>query len=477
MFKHNCNNFTDSFSNFLLGKGIPAHISSMPQAVLDSPMGRMLLPQLTQGVNSARQNGSAAGLEQSFGSTPLKTNRVHNVSAPGEFSQLLEKAKASSAVVFFTSATCPPCKAVYPLYDQLAEEHGDKTTFIKVDVSIAREIGSQFSVRATPTFVTFVKGEEENRWTGADPAQLRGNVQLLGQMGSPHHIHDTLRLPSFSSQGVKPVLYAKFPPLQKLLAKMGDYGAKPAVKDLAAFIEAREKSVQDAVLPAMANLATCVEEAVTKLSPDVLFALVDLFRCALVDPRISGFFAEEEHHASLLTIVNFVNKNTSCPYALRLVTLQMACNMFSTPLFADVALGTSSVREAITQLISSSFLDDSHSNTRVSASSLLFNVALAHRQSRSKEGKPGLPEADQVELAASVLEAISQEEQSSEALHGMLLSLGHLAYGIELDGELADLLRALAAQDTISAKKAAFPQEKLITELAGELLGKGLRKP
>lgn len=449
----------------------------MPQAVLDSPMGRMLLPQLTQGVNAARQNGSTANLQQNFSASTPKTNRVHLVSSPSQFTQLLDKAKTTSAVVFFTSATCPPCKAVYPLYDQLAEELGDKTTFIKVDVSIAREIGSNFSVRATPTFVTFLKGEEENRWSGADPAQLRGNVQLLGQMVSPRHIHDTLHLPSFSNQDSKPFLYTKVPPLEKLLAKMGDYGAEPAVKDLAAFIEKRQKSVQDAVLPAMGNLSTCIGDSVTKLSPDVLFAMVDLFRSALVDPRVSGFFAEEEQHSSLLKITNFVNKNASCPYALRLVTLQMACNMFSTPLFADVVLSNAAVREGMTQLISSSFLDDSHSNTRVSASSLLFNVALAHRQSRNKPGKEGLPEADQVELAASVVEAISQEEQSSEALHGMLLSLGHLAYGTDLDSELADLLRALGAEDTISAKKSGFPQEKLISEVAGQLLGRGLRTP
>ena len=86
-----------------------------------------------------------------------------------------------------------------------------------------------------------------------------------------------------------------------------------------------------------------------------------------------------------------------------------------------------------------------------------------------------MAEEDQVELAASVLEAIGQEEASAEALHGMLSALGHLVYGAPVDGELADLLRALEAGGTVAGKK-GFEGEKLIGEV-GELLGKGFRRP
>jgi desumoylating isopeptidase 1 len=34
LWKHNCNNFSNDFAMFLLGKGIPEHITNMPQAVL-----------------------------------------------------------------------------------------------------------------------------------------------------------------------------------------------------------------------------------------------------------------------------------------------------------------------------------------------------------------------------------------------------------------------------------------------------------
>ena len=454
---------------------------------MDSPLGRMLVPQLTQGMNAARgRNGSVLGLEQTVQAPPktftnsAQRQGVKMVTGAREFSGLLEKAKDSSAIIFFTSSTCAPCKLLYPAFDELAEEHRDKVTFIKVDISQPQnmELSSRFSVRATPTLVTMLKGQEESRWTGADPAKLRGNVQLLAQMAFPMHPHEKLRLPSFSNAGQIPVTFSKTPPMAKLMVKMGDQLAKkPEVQSLKSFIETRAAaSPQDAVVPELSGLSSFLQESVKLLAPEVLFAVIDLFRCALVDPRISGYYAEEAQHQTVHNILEAVNALAECPYALRLVTLQMASNFFSSPLFWEESLRDDNVRTPIIRLISSSFLDDSHNNIRVAASSLLFNIALANRKARNQPPRPGLPDEDQVELAASVVEAISQEDKSAEALQGMLSGLGHLVYRTELDGELADLLRALDAEGAILAKKKIFPNERLVAEVGAELLGKGLRR-
>ena len=208
-----------------------------------------------------------------------------------------------------------------------------------------------------------------------------------------------------------------------------------------------------------------------------MFTVVDLFRCALVDPRFSGCLAEEVDHQTVACLLQYVNGLSSCPYALRLVTLQMACNLFSSPLYPDQILESATLRTPITNLLSSSFLDDDHSNIRVAAASLLFNVSVANSARRNDGRGDGLPEGDQIELAASTLEAILQEEKSSEALEGMLLALGYLVYRLPLDGELADLLRTMVAEDTVLGKQKRFKDMRLITEVGSELLGKGLRKP
>lgn len=499
LFKHNCNNFSNDFATFLVGKGIPEHISNMPNAVLESPFGKMMLPQLEQMVQAkkAQQGGllgiqtdpraGPAGAASSSAPRPVvETNGGHHlghamgtvrsVSTMRQLDSLLEGAKKTCAVIFFTSATCPPCKTLYPLYDQLAAELGDKATLIKVDTSLAFDIGQQYSISATPTFITFLKGEQQERWMGADASRLRGNLGLLAQMATPSHPHQMLNLSRFADPEARPVLYEKIPPLDKLMAKMGS--DDPAVLGLKHFIETRK--AEGAAAATVSNLhgfADYLDHALKELPVDAMFAVVDLFRIAIADQRVSGFFAEETDYKSIRSILDYVNSQAACPYALRLVTLQMACNLFSSPLFVDQILTQASLRNPLTQLVSTSFLDEKHNSVRVAAASLLFNLASANSMRRRQTLEDVLPEGDQVELAASMLEAISQEEESAEALHGMLLALGYLGYCMPLEGELVDLLRTMDAQGTVSSKAGKFPQEKdLINEIGSELLGKGLKR-
>ncbi|KAI1503547.1 hypothetical protein F5X99DRAFT_406860 [Biscogniauxia marginata] len=480
LFRHNCNNFSNDLSTFLLGRGIPEHITNMPQAVLDSPFGRMLQPQLEQMVEARKaQHGGLLGIqnnaqEQSNGvnaSAPTRSPGVVNVSNLQELNKALESADRSSAIIFFTSATCAPCKMLYPLYDELAAQHGEKVTLIKVDTSQAFDVAQKYSIRGTPTFITFVRGNKEEQWVGADASRLRGTVGLLAQMAIPSHPHRMLRLPHLANTDSKPVLYTKIPPLPKLLSKLGPTANESAVQGVKHFIEARSaEGPAQTTLPDLSAFANFLRAAVKDLPKEVLFTVVDLFRCALIDPRLSGYFAEEAGHKTVVTLLDAVNEVSDCPYALRLVTLQMACNLFSSTLYPDQILGQALLRTPITQLISTSFLDDSHNNVRVAAASLLFNVASANSYKRDRSGDV-LPEEDQIELAASVLEAITQEESSNEALHGMLLALGLLAYCMPMEGELIDLLRTMDAHGTIMAKKKNFPDEPLVGEVGDSMYG------
>lgn len=489
LFRHNCNNFSNDLAMFLLGKGIPSHIANMPQAVLDSPFGRMLQPQLAQMVEQRKaQRGGLLGIQDNVqphtngaangvgSSAHSQRPSVINVTNIREFDDVLEKAKKSCAIVFFTSATCGPCKALYPLYDGLAAEHGSKVAVVKVDISRAFDVAQRYSIRATPTFITFVHGKEGERWMGADASRLKSTVELLVQMAVPSHPHRMLRLPRFANAELKPVLYEKIPPLSKLLSKLGSKADDPSVQSVKNFIETRSsEGPAEAPLPDLPAFSKFLCSAVESLPKEVLFTVVDLFRCALVDERFSGYFAEEHDQKTVVTLLDVVNKESECPYALRLVTLQMACNLFSSHLYAEQIPRQETLRSHITRLISSSFLDDSRDNIRVVAASLLFNVAIANYQMRQESGDV-LPEDDQVELAASVVEAISQEESSLEALHGMLLALGFLVYCAPIEGDLANCLKIMDAEGTILGKKKVFSKEPLITEVGSELLGKGLAR-
>ena len=477
---------------FLIGKGIPKHITSLPQTVLNTPFGQMLKPQLDQAMRGITQapvpqanipaptrqdangirsennaNGRMANGQPVTEHKEFPGGTVCNVTTVGNLDKLLESAKTSCAVIFFTSATCPPCKLVYPAYSELAAEAGSKAVLIKVDLSNAYEVGARYQVRVTPTFMTFLKGEKENQWSGANEGQLRGNVQMLIQMAHPPHPHTNLRLPTIQRRH-KSIIYTKTPPLDKLLAKMGPSSSDASVKALKDFISHRQFSgAADTPLPDLRSIGVFVSNFVKSSPPESLFPLIDLLRLALVDARVSGYFAEEYNHQTTRSIFSsVVTRGEGCPYTIRIVTLQMACNLFSSPLYPPQLLGNPILATPLIQLVSSSLLDTTNAPIRVSAASLAFNIAAFNHQRRLDGEEDVLPENLQVELFASLLEAIKREKESKDSLRGLLSAVGLLAYAAPRGGEIVDLCEALGAKTTI-ADKTGFDRENapLIAEV------------
>ncbi|KAJ6036758.1 hypothetical protein N7540_001037 [Penicillium herquei] len=495
MFLHNCNNFTQDFAMFLVGKSIPENIRNLPRTFLNTPFGQMMKPQIEaalKGVTQGNQVSPFAGPSAASSAArpppaPVAASPLGKVRIVSNLSQLeseLSAASNSCAVIFFTSSTCPPCKVVYPTYDELAAEAGDKARLIKVDIGSAYDVSMKYGVRATPTFMTFLKGQKLDEWAGANPAQLQGNVRMLFQMAHPSHPHRELRLPSLQRSITNFVMYQKAPPIEKLVQKLpAEFRDAPTVAPIIDFIKIRhpEDGMSPAALtrvPDLHTFATTLQSMYPTLPSECHFAVVDLVRLLFLDPRVSGYFAEEKHHATLLTLLSPLSQDdvSSCPYNLRIVALQLACNLFSTPLYPDqLSLPSSPLREVCVRLATNSLLD-SHSNLRVVAASFAYNLAAINHNARFEGNPDCLPEEDQVELLASLLEATSREEQSIEALHGLLFALGLFVYEAPLDGALIDLCRAMGASETIAAKSkiATLQKEPLLKEVGGELFGKGV---
>lgn len=424
------------------------------------------------------RQGGMLGLQSNTNTaTPTKpaVKQVKEISSLEELQDLVAGTKRSCAIIFFTSPTCRPCQTLYPLFDDLAAQAVDRGAFAKVDISKAYNISTHYSISSTPTFITFLHGEQENRWSGSDPSTLRGNVQLLLQMAWPPHPHDSIQLPELSRSNAQPILYNKSPPLEKLKAKMGPSAQDPAIRELISFVLARSKDrAAETTLPNLELWTNFIQSSISRLSPEVMFAIVDLFRIALTDPRLSGFYAEEKDHKTISSLLNYVNNLENCLYSLRLVTIQLTCNLYSSPLYPQHILSCPSLAGPILQLITTSLLDDKHQNIRVAAASLSFNVASSNSKIRSEEAREALSEGEQVELSASLLEAISVEEESPEALKGFLLALGYLIYRCPRDGEMVDLLKSMDAESIVLEKKKLFPKEALLKEIGEGLLRKGL---
>jgi thioredoxin 1 len=73
-------------------------------------------------------------------------------------------------VVQFWSPHCPHCRAIQPVYDELAIEYGDKLTFTKLNVVDSPEnqqLAAKHGIMGTPTFLFFCGGRPINGVVGA----------------------------------------------------------------------------------------------------------------------------------------------------------------------------------------------------------------------------------------------------------------------------------------------------------------------
>ena len=110
-------------------------------------------------------------------------------------------------VAFFTSRTCPPCRVVEPVFEEIALNKASSIgsragggnggvgaaaagkggiAFVKVDLGGGGILGgggqvvaSTYGVRVTPTFLFFVDGRKVYELKGADVGELRTQIDLL----------------------------------------------------------------------------------------------------------------------------------------------------------------------------------------------------------------------------------------------------------------------------------------------------------
>ncbi|KAE8139872.1 PPPDE putative peptidase domain-containing protein [Aspergillus pseudotamarii] len=493
LFLHNCNNFTQDLAMFLLGKSIPDHIRNLPQTFLSTPFGQMIKPQIEAALRPVTQAPSTGVPTQ----TPTQAqaqvqspNKVHHVTNLTQLNHELNQARHSAAIIFFTSATCPPCKALYPLYDELAEEAGSKATLIKVDISSAYDVAMKYGIKATPTFKTYLKGQETETWSGANASQLQGNIRLLIEMANPAHPHRKLNLPTFQRPipASSFIHYKNIPPLDKLLQKLPrETQPNNTLTSITTFITNSIKSNdprESPLPPDLPTYPTYIESLLKETPSDAHFAIIDLTRLLTLDPRVASYFFSS--HTPPSTLLSLLLQKEEPPqesksaYTKTLTTLHLLTNLLLTSphLPTTTILSTPSLLTSTLSTLTSSLFHSSP-KIRCAAASLAYNLTAQNHNSRI-DGKGDLiSEEDQVSLVAGLIEAIANEEESGEALRGFLMALGLVVYECAVGGEVEEVCRVLGAREVVLGKKGkgellfggGGEMVKLLEGLIGEVAG------
>jgi len=82
-----------------------------------------------------------------------------------EFNELLNN--KGVVLADFSTTWCPPCRAMTPVVERLAERFAGRAEVVKVDVDREDDLASAHGVRGIPTFLLFANGQVVERVVGA----------------------------------------------------------------------------------------------------------------------------------------------------------------------------------------------------------------------------------------------------------------------------------------------------------------------
>ena len=75
-------------------------------------------------------------------------------------------------LVDYCADWCGPCKQVAPIIEELANTHGDKVTFVKMDTNTNPVTPANNQVLGLPTIQVYVGGELVKAFKGAKPKSV-----------------------------------------------------------------------------------------------------------------------------------------------------------------------------------------------------------------------------------------------------------------------------------------------------------------
>ncbi|KAF7299157.1 hypothetical protein MIND_00864300 [Mycena indigotica] len=536
----NCNSFTNDCAGFLTGGSIPAFVRDLPTDFLSTPFGAALRPtidamyrrpspgapevppptpnqpiasSLLQAVASQAQQPATTSIQPPpLAATESLAGPMHTTTNSASFRTLLQSHRAVVAL-FTDPAGCAPCRMIAPYYEDLAIEKGLRSatsrgaTFTKIDPSVGsgQALCSEWGIRAYPTFMFFLNGKKTSELRGADPGELRAQVDLLLFEAYPPHPHASLPLPGMKTLSLSPILFTQVPALDAVLTKLVSFidaapqsphstQAKEILRSQVVPFLKSKFGPDKPKAPPPTNVAfltawgAVTMTLVGALPKESLFPLVDMWRLAVLDPATATWLAGSPGAGPVGSIIKLAQETLESGAEDKgarnfvLTALRLLTNAFGNSALSRVLLaGTDG--SAMSTLVPALLHADSA--VRTAAASLAFNASVPVQRVRVNTGAGlgGLPpttnvdpsdvasaadEDWQVELVSALTEAL-KEESGEEVIHRLAGALACLLRFAPNDGQVWSLVEVLDVKAVVSGKAAVVNKKEvqgLITDVA-----------
>ncbi|KAG2363567.1 hypothetical protein BDR07DRAFT_1281970 [Suillus spraguei] len=411
---------------------------------------------------------------------------IHTCTSLPSFYSLLQEHRG--VLVFFTTGMCQLSRKAQPLFEEFAHNKNSNSSpaaFVQVDLNSSRgaaAVGIEFGIRATPTFMFFIGGMKVYEIQGCNVEQLRIQLSMFLHPVTIVHPHLSLSLPALDSLSLKPIRLDRvlnfavvseklrsffdsattwFHPFDTSLSKADTMGILFGI--MIPYIEASTTS-QCLPLHPLFDLWHDITSSMSwNMQEDQLYPLVDLWRRALLDDKVSSWCADRNGLDSPpVFLLSRACESSSRKYILTL--LRMLSNAF-----INRALGWKILLSAQNNLaiLLEHTLVHVDTGVRKSASTLTFNIFARLQELRVENLCKGDEEgADHLEMeismtllnaeweasiAGAVLTAI-ERETDGDTFHRQVASLGLIVRFSPFIDHLLRLLGAFRAQSMLMNK-------------------------
>jgi len=390
---------------------------------------------LSSVASQAQASGSGSATPQS---TPKPA--LTPVTSVSHFTSILSQHTAVIAN-FTNTPGCPPCRAIKPAYETIAEEYSTQyasrgVCFVDIELGVGegRDLASRYGVSATPTFIFFKDGKKAEELKGADKRGLQAKVESFLEDCFPRHPHRKLYLPAIEAVPTKPIQSANAPNYTALISKLeGNAGmAKEDVEylktNVVPILEKKGGTSEQEVKQVYQRWTEITDRSLASLKPEETFPLIDLWRVGLLDSRITTLLSmalspssnTPEPISAILELASSTLKasSSSTPKPFLLTVSRLLTNITANSPLANMILATPSqtpklhkILENILSVTVDSLLHPDQS-VRSAAAGIAVNLA-GWRHRTSKEQGKGADEGSEhdweVELVSAVIEAIDRE--------------------------------------------------------------------
>ncbi len=110
------------------------------------------------------------------------SDHVKEIGQPEYENEVVAASRQQPVVLDFYSTDCPPCEALAPKFESVAEQFAGRARFLKIFRQGNRELASKLGVTGSPTLVFFKDGKEVGeRMSGEEikKTALKAQVEAL----------------------------------------------------------------------------------------------------------------------------------------------------------------------------------------------------------------------------------------------------------------------------------------------------------